>query len=255
MEKLPAASGWAWVKQGFAIFRKQPAEISTLFVLYIILSSMLTLIPFVGPILRMMLLPTFSMAFMQASFDVQRGTRVFPKVLFVGFRMPAFKLLVVSGVLYLLAILIAVFAANIVSDGVFWQLFNSPDAPDEKVLQSSGMASAMLVMFLVYGAISVLLWFVAPLIAWQNMSVGKAVFFSFFAVVRASKAFAVYIAAWAGIFIIVFSAVASVLELVIGKPDPILLLPFVILLTTIAQCTVYPSYEQIFGAPQLPEKT
>ena len=32
MEKLPATTGWLWIKQGFGLFRKQAAALSALFI-------------------------------------------------------------------------------------------------------------------------------------------------------------------------------------------------------------------------------
>ena len=66
MEKLPANAGWLWVKQGFALFRKQPAEMATLFLAYMFLMLIIGIVPLFGQILPMVLVPVFSMAFMQA---------------------------------------------------------------------------------------------------------------------------------------------------------------------------------------------
>ncbi len=57
MEKLPAKTGWIWVKEGFALFHKQPAEISTLFLGYMFLMLLLNFIPVLGQILPLVLIP------------------------------------------------------------------------------------------------------------------------------------------------------------------------------------------------------
>ncbi len=90
MENLTAFSGWQWIKQGFVLFRRQPAEVSTLFVLYVFLTVMLSLIPVIGLILRFILVPAFSMAFMQACVDIEQDKRVYPN--------PAFDRPFVTGV-------------------------------------------------------------------------------------------------------------------------------------------------------------
>ena len=74
MEKLPAATGWQWIKDGFALFRKQPAELSTLFLTYMFLMMIITIIPLVGQVLPLVLVPVFSIAFMQACVQVEHGT-------------------------------------------------------------------------------------------------------------------------------------------------------------------------------------
>ena len=47
MQKVTASTGIAWIRQGFALFRKQPAELSMLFLLYMLLMFSLSLIPVV----------------------------------------------------------------------------------------------------------------------------------------------------------------------------------------------------------------
>ena len=66
MEKLPAKTGWIWIKEGFALFRKQPAEISTLFLAYMFAMLLLNVVPLLGRILPLVLVPVFAMSFMQA---------------------------------------------------------------------------------------------------------------------------------------------------------------------------------------------
>jgi hypothetical protein len=254
MERLPAVAGWQWIKQGFALFRRQPVEMSTLFVLYFFVNGLLSLVPFIGPILHFILVPAFSMAFMHACANIEQGRRVYPKVLFAGFRSPAFKSLLILGVLYLLAPVLAVLATALVDNGAFWQAINSPAAPDSKTVEDSSLVLSTFIAAAVYLSISLLLWYAAPLIAWQNMSVGKAIFFSFFAVTRAIKAFFVYLLAWLTIAMFLIFTVSSLLKLLIDNTEAFMLLPFAILMMVVVQCSFYPSYTQVFGIPQLPEE-
>ena len=91
MDKLPAITGWLWVKEGFAIFRKQPAELSTLFFAYMFLMLGVGIIPVIGQLLPLILVPLFSMTFMHACAYVKTGKRVYPNLLLVGFRSPAVR--------------------------------------------------------------------------------------------------------------------------------------------------------------------
>src|SRR5712692_7922698 len=103
MEKLPAQTGWLWVKEGLTLFRKQPAELSTLFMGYMFMMFGIGIIPVLGQLLPLILVPVFSMAFMQACVQIEQGQRVYPTLLLTGFRSPAFPSLLKLGVLYLLA--------------------------------------------------------------------------------------------------------------------------------------------------------
>jgi hypothetical protein len=108
MEKLPARTGWLWIRQGFDLFRKQPGAMSTLFLGYMLAMLGLGLLPFLGQILPVLLVPVFSMAFLQACLRIEHGERILPNLLLSGFRKPVFYPLLGLGALYLLTALLAI---------------------------------------------------------------------------------------------------------------------------------------------------
>ncbi len=161
---------------------------------------------------------------------------------------------------YLLAALLALAVTMLVDNAAFWQVFNRQSMPDQKAAEDSAlvlsMLSVMTTYLSVYLSISLLLWFAPPLIAWQNMSVGKAIFFSFFSVLRAFKAFFVYVLAWVVIGVSLMLFVSGLLEALFDNEATklFILLPFLMLLMAVVQCSFYPSYKQIFGIPQRSEE-
>mgnify|MGYP000396763937 CR=1 FL=1 len=91
--------------------------------------------------------------------------------------------------------------------------------------------------------------FAAPLIYWKQVSLGKALFFSFFAVWRSLSAFIVFAATWFAI-----SVVTSQLLAVIFGRTPLmmqLMMPLSMILTIIMHCSFYAAYRQIFGPTDL----
>jgi hypothetical protein len=252
MEKLPANTGWLWIKEGFALFRKQPAELSTLFLSYMFLMLAVGIIPVLGQVLPLMLVPVFSMAFMQACANIEQGKRVYPNLLLTGFRSPAFGKLLKLGVLYVAAGVIAVAASSLIDDGVFWRAMTGQIALDSKTVQESSMTLAMLFAAVIYTPAAMAFWYAAPLVAWQNMSISKAIFFSFFAVRRAGKAFLVYGLAWIIIGVLLPVFISSTISLLSGKAvlTILVLLPLSIVMTVIMYCSFYPTYTHVFGKPQ-----
>ena len=115
MDKIPAKTGWLWVKEGFALFRKQPAELSTLFFGYMFLMMLLGIIPVIGQLMPLILVPLFSMTFMHACVYIETGKKVYPNLLLVGFRSPFVRNLIKLGTLYLLAAIIAIPTSIVVS--------------------------------------------------------------------------------------------------------------------------------------------
>lgn len=254
MDKLlPASTGWAWVKQGFALFRRQPAELSTLFISYMFLMLALNLIPLIGAMLPLLLVPVFSMAFMQACVQVEQDKRVYPNLLLTGFRSPAFRSLLLLGTLYLLAAVLAVAASRLVDGGVFWNVMNGTVKLDAPEVRESAMPLGMLFSGLVYIPAAMGFWFAAPLIAWKEMSVAKAVFYSFFTFKNAGKAFLVYALAWFALGILLPTIASTILALIGSQTLGLfVLMPLSIVLTVVMYCSFYATYTEFFGRPHAP---
>ena len=252
MEKMPAIAGWIWVKEGFALFRKQPAEISTLFLAYMFLIMAIGFLPLLGQVLPLVLIPVFSMTFMQACLQIEQGKKVYPNLLLAGFRTPAFKRLLKLGVLYLVAAVIAVAASAIVDGGVFWEIMSGQKRLDTETIRGSDLSLAMMVSAAVYTPALMAFWYAAPLIAWQDMSIGKAIFYSFFAVKRSGMAFLVYGLSWVLIGIILPAVLSSLVALIVGQAFAVMvvLLTVSLVLTVVMYCSFYPTYTHIFGRPE-----
>jgi len=253
MEKLPASAGWRWVKEGFALFRKQPAEMSTLFLSYLFLMFVLGIVPLLGQILPIVLVPAFSIAFMQGCVSIEQGKRVYPNLLLTGFRRPVVMRLLQLGVLYLLAAIIAIAASAVIDGGLFWQIMSGGAKLDPAVARGSNLTLAMMFSGLVYTPAAMAFWYAAPLITWQDMNVGKALFYSFFAVKRSSKAFLVYGLAWILVGILMPAIVSTIIGLIFGKAAIVMLvlLPLSLVMTVIMYCSFYPTYTHVFGKPEI----
>ncbi|MET3132351.1 hypothetical protein AAKU55_002623 [Oxalobacteraceae bacterium GrIS 1.11] len=248
MEKLPASTGWFWVKQGFGLFRQQPGGLSTLFLGYMFCMLLVSIVPMLGQVLPVILVPVFSIAFMQACCHIEQGKRVFPNLLLTGFRKPAFGALFGLGLLYILMALIAIGTSALVDDGLLWQLVTGQIDGQAEVLKNSNIGGAILLTIALYIPAAMGFCFAGPLIYWQKMSLGKALFFSFFAVLRSLKAFLVFAATW---FCISVSA-SQILFMIFGRSEVAMqvMLPLSVIMTVIMHCSFYASYRHIFGAPQ-----
>lgn len=254
MDKISAPTGWLWIREGFALFRRQPAEMSTLFLSYMLLMLVVGIVPVLGQVLPLILVPVFSLSFMQACANIEAGRRVTPRLLATGFRSQALNRLLILGALYVLAATLAVAASSLVDGGTFLSVMAGKTATDARTVQESNMTSAMLAAALLYIPAAMAFWYAAPLIAWHEMGVGKAIFYSFFAVLRAAPAFLVFGLAWVLIGVVLPVLVSSILALIIGTPTVtvLILLPLSILLTVVMYCSFYPTYTHVFGRGQIP---
>lgn len=247
MEKLPASTGWLWVKQGFALFRKQPGGLSTLFLGYMFCMLAISIVPLLGQVLPVVLVPVFSIAFMQACVRIEQGQRVLPNLLLSGFRKPAFPTLFGLGLLYIITALIAIGASSLVDGGMLWQLVTGQIDAKAAAAKESSIGAAILLTIALYVPAAMGFCFAAPLIYWQKMSLGKALFFSFFAVLRSFKAFAVFAVTWFALSVVT----SQILLMIFGAQLAVqLMVPVSVILTVIMHCSFYASYRQLFGAPE-----
>jgi hypothetical protein len=253
MNTVTARSGWLWIKEGLALFRKQPAELASLFFGYVLFMIGISIVPILGQVLPLVLIPVFSMVFLQASALIDHDRQASLTLLPAAFRSPYLGKLLLLGVLYLLAMVAAVAVSSVIDGGLFWQAMTGQITPDEKMVQESNMTAAMIFAAVAYTPAAMAFWYAAPLIAWQGMPINKALFYSFFSVLRALKAFFVYVTAWMGLGVLLPSILSTFLIVLTGMPtlSMAVLLPVSLLLTIILYCTFYPTYTHVFGKPDL----
>jgi hypothetical protein len=248
MNKLPAREGWNWVKQGFALFRKQPLGLAALFFGYLLLTIGLGLVPIVGKPLSYVLMPMFTVAFMQGCANAEQGKRVHPGLLLTGFRSPAFGSLIRLGLVYLALAMIAVAASTLVDGGVWLQVVLRQIEPDSAEAKNSALGAAVLFTAFAQLTFFVLLAFTGPLVHWKRMGVGKAVFYSVVGIFGATKPFMVFALAWFGISAII----GQVVFLVFGRTAlwQYMLVVVSLIYTIAAFCSFYAIYCRLFGAPE-----
>jgi hypothetical protein len=250
MNKLPARTGWAWLKQGAALFGKQPAGLTMLLFANILISIAFSAVPLLGPILAVVLIPSLSMAFMQACLLIDNGQRVTPGVLLTGFRRPAVGALCKLGLVYLVVMLVLTLLSHVLIDDTFWQQIAGQQADPKKLALDGSDVLGMFVLFLLDLAAAIALAFAAPLTYWAHMGAAKATFYSFFAVVKSARVFGVLLLAWFGMFFTVCAAVA----LIVGPVHiaQVIMMWLIFLFVLLLQCAIYIGYRQIFGKPVEP---
>jgi hypothetical protein len=248
MNNMPAITGWNWLKQGAGLFRQQPAALTTLLFANILISIGISAVPLLGPMIAVILIPSFSMAFMQACLMIENSQRVTPAVLLTGFRKPAFTELCKVGLIYLGVSLLLALITRFAVDPGFWE---QVARQSREGAQPEVSTSDVLSMFAIFGldvAALMALCFAAPLAYWQKMGPGKAVFYSFFAVLRSARVFLVLLLAWFAIFF----AICMVVTMILGGSNitRVLIMWLIFLFILLLQCAMYAGYREIFGKPQ-----
>jgi hypothetical protein len=246
MSAIPAKTGWTWLKQGIGLFRKQPAALTTLLFANVLFSFLIGAVPILGQIAAVVLIPSFTMSFMQACLMIEHGQRVTPVVLLTGFRKPYVFTLCKIGLAYLAVTAVLTLAAYLVLGEDFWKQAVT-QTPNPSINRSTVLGVMVIAVFQI--ATVMALCFASPLAYWQKMPPGKAIFYSFFAVVRSARAFLVMLLAWFGLFIV--STVIPMLLFGNGALGRVLITWLGFLFILLLQCAMYAGYRQIFGVPDI----
>lgn len=244
--RLPAASGWRWIAEGFRLYRRNPSLLILLALNYWLLFLVIFLIPHVGSLAANIVLQALSVTVMNGCRAIDRSTPVAMDIVWSGFKRNLPNLLRLGG-LYLLAelliamVLVVGFGASL-EDVLGAGQGQRPPAGDGLppfLFAALGLTIPLILTF----------WFAPMLVAWHDIGVLKAVFFSAVAVLRNWSAFAVYGAS----AVLVSSLVPSAFGLFGGGTGALatisvlaglMFLAFVLMPTLFA--SIYVSYREVF---------
>ena len=254
LTEVSAKTGYVWYRQGIWLFRRNPLGFLTIFFTYLIAMWAISLIPLVGAVVPLVLIPGIAVGFMTACRDTVAGKMVFPTVLVDGFRSygasSAVRLLELGGIY--VAALALVFAGSALADGgVLFKLMMSTQDVAPETLSASPLLKAGLVALACYVPVAMLFWFAPVLTAWHGVPPVKAMFFSLVTCWRNRGAFIVYGALWFATAIVV-SLGLSLLMSAIGAREYAftVLFPASITLTTMLYCSFYATYRGCYGVQE-----
>ncbi|MBI4754810.1 MAG: hypothetical protein HY778_05165 [Betaproteobacteria bacterium] len=242
--------GWAWLVEGFRLFRRNPPLMTYLVFGYWMLLVTINLVPWVGAVVASLCVPALSMSVMNGCRSIRRGEAVDLGLLFSGFQRGLPALLTLGG-LYLLCSL-GVLGISAAMDGgalLASMLGGRPVTMDEESRDQT--IAAVEVSLLLMLPVLMAFWFAAPLVAWERFPVGKALFFSFVASLRNWRAFLVYglgvafvSAVLPGILLGVFAATSKALFNIMAVA---MLMPLVFIFVPTLFASFYASYCDVFS--------
>jgi hypothetical protein len=256
---VPGPRGWRWLTEGWKLFRSAPLSWLALVFGYWMLMTVVSILPLIGVVAVLVLVPGFSIAFMAASREAEQGRPVQLSLLFAGFRQNLRGQLVLGGV-YFASIALLLSVSMLADDGALARWMVTGARPGTQVVQSDAFLSSLMVAATIYIPIMMLFWFAPTLVAWHGMPVGKALFFSLFACLMNWRAFTVYSIGCALVLLVAPFIVLFVLMLASGgtlRPAAMaVLFPFVLSMMPTLFASFYASYRDIFApAPAQLEET
>ena len=254
LQIVPAKQGLLWVKQGIRTFWRQPLAFTGLFFLFMAWVSLLSMVPFIGAALALLVLPAATLGLMVATEQAASGKFPMPTVMLVAFRAGQLRLkaMMLLGGLYALSFLAVMGISALVDGGGFAKVYlaNAPITPD--VVNNSDFQGAMWLATVMYIPLSMLFWHAPALVHWHGVPPVKSLFFSAIACWRNLGAFAVYLLAWVGV-IGVGATVILVVSSALGGNDltVAVLMPSALLMAAMFFTSVYFSVKDCFELPEL----
>lgn len=246
---VPARTGVLWVKLGMRTFLKQPLALAGLFFMFMAAMSLLSLVPLLGNVLALALLPGATLGLMAATKEAVGGKFPLPTVLLSAFRAGKKQLraMLVLGAIYAAGFLLVLAVSAMVDGGKFARLYLLGSSISAEALQEGDFELAVIVAMAFYMPLSLLFWHAPALVHWYGISPVKSLFFSLVACMRNFWAFTVYSLVWLGAFIGMGMAVVIVAALA-GSPElaTAVMFPAAMLMAAMFFTSIYFTFEDSF---------
>ena len=252
---LPAQAGVDWFKAGVRLFLRQPLALAGLFFMFFLFTGLLAmLVPLLGPLLALALVPAGTVGMMAACHEVAQQRPPMPAVLLTALRTdaPRRRAVLVLGAVYVSGLLLAMLAAMLTEGGALLrELMAAPDQAAAQALlreRQRELLAPMAVMMTLQLLLTALLWFAPALVHWRRVPALKSLFFSAVVFWRNWRAFALFALASGGAMLALVAAV-MLLGGALGQPALALRLaqPLALLFTVISFPCMLLSFQDCFG--------
>ncbi len=249
---VPAKQGLVWVKLGIKTFWRQPLAFTGLFFLFMAWVSLLSMVPVLGAVMALLILPAATLGLMVASEQASGGKFPMPTVLMVAFRagQQRLKAMLILGALYAVSFLAVMALTTLVDGGSFAKVYlgNSPMTPE--LVEASDFQMAIWLSTALYIPMSMMFWHAPALVHWYGIPPVKSMFFSAVACWRNLGAFAVYLLAWAGVFVAGATVILTISSAIGGSElTAAVLMPGALLMSAMFFTSVYFTVKDCFELP------
>lgn len=238
---VPARTGITWVKLGIRTFFKQPLALTGLFFMYMAAATLASLIPFIGVVLALAIVPAATLGLMAATREATKGRFPMPAILLSAFRagQQRARSMMVLGFLYAAACLLVVTIVPLFAD--------MPVSRDNAL--SPGMQGVMLLVMVLYLPVSVLFWHAPALVHWHGVTPVKSLFFSAVVCFRNAGAYAVFGITWMVVLVLI-GLVVSLLAGMLTSPEAAAaaIMPVALLMAAMFSTSIYFTFEGSFEA-------
>lgn len=239
---VPARTGFQWVKLGAQTFFRQPLAMAGLCFMFMASISVLSLVPVIGPLISLAVVPAATLGLMVASREAAQGRFPMPTTLVAAFRAgPAnTRSMLILGALYA-AILMLVFGV-----GALFAVDVAPVAgassgeitPEQvrAMFDNPGLWVTMLLSVPVLMAF----WHAPALVHWHQVTPLKSLFFSLMACWANKGAMLLYGVGWMAVMMMT-GLVMNLLAVLFGSAAllNLVIFPMALLLTAMFHTSIW----------------
>lgn len=247
--RLPAARGWAWIREGFRLFLRSPPLVTFLAFSWLLLVLGLNLFPLIGQILAAFVLPALCVGVGNGCRALDKGQPVAIGVVLSGFRENR-RTLLWLGAIYFIAGTGAVML-GLLAVGDLWPQLVDHVAKDEQIPRELLSDPRWLVPFGLLGVVFHVIWFASLVAAWGGHGPAKSLFFSLVGFMRNVLPFVVYSLGivLVGSFLpgLVIGAVAAVSQVLAGVLSFVAFVALMFVFFPVVFASMYVSARDIFN--------
>ena len=246
----PAAHGALWLSRSYRMLRAYPARWLLLLVVFYVIIGAVDYIPWIGPLLHLLLKPVFAVGFLAAAWAQERGGRPEIGELFRGFRANLPVLLGI-GLVLVAGGLAAAMVSSLVDGGQFASIMSQQTPVDRDALAVPAVQAGLLVGALAALPLLAATWFAPALVVFQECGTLAAIATSLRAALANWRPIAVY-----GALVLFYGALVPTLALGIMTmivPETVqngiaiaILIPWFAFLMAVLQISDYVSYRDVF---------
>jgi hypothetical protein len=249
--------GVLWMRDAFRLFLKRALPFTAMFVAFLLVALLATLVPLVGSVAMLMSLPLLSLGFMLGSRAARNDLPVHPGLFIEPLRAAPKRrnVLLTLCAVYAVCTVLIMTLSDWIDGGSFERLqrlmAQGEEAKQEldAVLADPRLVWGLFTRFGLAACLSVPFWHAPALVHWQGQGVGQALFSSTLAVWRCKGAFLMYSLAW----VVVIAAFGAAVGLLFALFDArqlagLIAMPAGLMFSTVFYVSLLSTYEGCFSA-------
>jgi uncharacterized membrane protein len=239
MRVVGAGRGWQWLVEGYALFRRSPANWMALTVVFGVIWVSSLFVPLVGPLLFNLFSPLLFAGLMIGCRALEEGRPLEISHLFSAFKPHAGPLVTIGGVYLVGTIVVLGIVLMLAGPSVGALMKGSSDLETVRAAVRE-LAVALSIGAAIYLPLIMLIWFAPLLVVFDGMAPVPAMKLSFEACLKNTVPFLVYGLAILGAWIVLSVPAAF------GPIGAALMIGALVLSIPVLICSIYASYKDVF---------